>query len=349
MKNIFIFLTAVTFTINTSYAQDNIFSVNGNVGIGIATPGNKLQVKVAKDVNFGVTTGISDPSALLIGAINDANTSLKPLEYRAGYHNFSSGNVGIGIINPGNKLQVKAAADVNFGITTGIADPFALLIGAINDANTSLKPLEYRASYHNFSSGNVGIGIINPGNKLQVKAATDINFGITTGIADPLALLIGAINDANTSLKPLEYRASYHNFSSGNVGIGTTTPDEKLAVNGVIHSKEVRVDLKAWPDYVFKPRYNLLTLNEVKTYVEQNHHLPEMPSAAEVETKGLKLGEINTLLTKKVEELTLYLFEKDAEVTTLKSNFDSLEKKYQDQQNQLHAIKDMLDQLKKGK
>lgn len=136
---------------------------------------------------------------------------------------------------------------------------------------------------------------------------------------------------------------------NGNVGIGTTTPDEKLAVNGVIHSKEVRVDLKAWPDYVFKPRYNLLTLNEVKTFVEQNHHLPEMPSAQEVETKDLKLGEINTLLTKKVEELTLYLFEKDAEVTTLKSNFDSLEKKYQDQQNQLHAIKDMLDQLKKGK
>jgi len=101
---------------------------------------------------------------------------------------------------------------------------------------------------------------------------------------------------------------------SGSVGIGTTTPREALSVNGNIRSKEVKVETANWPDYVFKPAYNLLSLTEVKAYIEKNQHLPEMPSEQEVAKEGINLGEMNKLLTKKVEELTLYLIEKDKEV-----------------------------------
>jgi hypothetical protein len=100
--------------------------------------------------------------------------------------------------------------------------------------------------------------------------------------------------------------------SLGNVGIGTTdTKGYKLGVNGSIHSKSVVVDLIGWSDYVFKKDYQLPTLAEVKAYITQNQHLPDMPSEAEVIKNGVDLGEMNKLLLKKVEELTLYLIQKD--------------------------------------
>ncbi|HNP08308.1 MAG TPA: hypothetical protein PKN99_11815, partial [Cyclobacteriaceae bacterium] len=107
-------------------------------------------------------------------------------------------------------------------------------------------------------------------------------------------------------------------FNTGNIGIGIDNPQNKLDVNGTIHAREVKVDLTGWPDYVFTRDYNLQPLAEVKDYIEQNQHLPEMPSATEVETNGVMLGEMNKLLLKKVEELTLHLIRQQEEIDALK-------------------------------
>jgi hypothetical protein len=99
--------------------------------------------------------------------------------------------------------------------------------------------------------------------------------------------------------------------SNGRVGIGTTTPDAKLTVAGDISSREVRVTVNAGtgPDYVFEKDYDLLPLSELEAYITQNKHLPEVPSAKQMEAEGLNLKEMNLVLLKKVEELTLYLIE----------------------------------------
>ncbi len=99
------------------------------------------------------------------------------------------------------------------------------------------------------------------------------------------------------------------NYMAGNLGIGTMTPREKLSVNGNIRAKEVKVEAANWPDYVFEEGYNVGTLEGLESYIKTNKHLPEMPSAREVEGNGIQLGEMNKLLLKKVEELTLYLIE----------------------------------------
>jgi hypothetical protein len=98
---------------------------------------------------------------------------------------------------------------------------------------------------------------------------------------------------------------------AGNVGIGTTDPGSfKLAVNGKIWTQEVNVAMtNPGPDYVFEKEYDLLSLSELETYINQNKHLPEVPSAKEMEAEGLNLKEMNLLLLKKVEELTLHLIE----------------------------------------
>jgi len=128
-------------------------------------------------------------------------------------------------------------------------------------------------------------------------------------------------------------------LGNGNVGIGTKNPDAKLAVNGNIHAREVKVDLAVPADYVFekyftgnsnlKPDYEFKTLDEIKEFTQKNHHLPGVPSAIEIKEKGLNLGEMNNILLQKVEELTLLLIEQNdvikelnKEVQQLKSSKD---------------------------
>lgn len=122
--------------------------------------------------------------------------------------------------------------------------------------------------------------------------------------------------------------------NSGNVGIGTTNPDAKLAVKGKIHAQEVKLDLNgaAAPDYVFKENYDLKTLDEVRAHIDKEGHLPNVPSAKEMERNGINLKEMNLKLLEKIEELTLYILEQDKKIKTqdsfinrLKNNNQKLE------------------------
>lgn len=113
---------------------------------------------------------------------------------------------------------------------------------------------------------------------------------------------------------------------SGNVGIGTTNPGNyKLAVEGNIGARDIIVTNTPWSDYVFRPGYRLLPLSDVAAYIQANHHLPDIPSEAEVKVQGVSLGEMQAKLLAKVEELTLHLIQQEKENKELRERIAQME------------------------
>lgn len=112
----------------------------------------------------------------------------------------------------------------------------------------------------------------------------------------------------------------------GNVGIGLKNPKDRLEVNGQIHARSVKIDVKDWADFVFEEGYDLPRLREIETYIKKEGHLPNIPSAKDATNNGVQVGEMQKLLLQKVEELTLYLIQQDQEIKALKEEITLLKK-----------------------
>jgi hypothetical protein len=261
-------------------------------------------------------------------------------------------NVGIGTLSPNQKLQVNGnilLGSLNATLEMGNADS-ANSYGSIGFNNTT-NDVVIKQKYTNggirfftnttvermliATNGNVGLGTAAPVEKLVVNGNVkleSLNATLEMGNGNPL-VSFGSIgfnnvtNDVDIKQKYTDGGIRFFTNNSvermaitmnGKVGIGTTTPDAKLAVNGDIHATEVRVTLTVpAPDYVFASDYKLKTLKEVEDYINKNSHLPEIPSAKELEKNGLLLAEMNMSLLKKVEELTLYAIEQEKKTEAL--------------------------------
>jgi len=305
MKKLYLLFLLTITSVNLANAQ--IDAANNSTAIGLGA--------TSTDPNYKFTYGSYSIAHYGLGWYSEpVNTS--PIGYLSGFAGFKfftegsprvtitgDGNVGIGTTTPSGKLDVNGNGNYSGSLQIGGF--------AVNSNTTKL-----------FINNGGGYGK---------------NWAISAGANQISEQGFYIYNWTDNPTIPL-----FTLTNSGNVGIGTTDPGSyKLAVNGTIHSKAVIIDLIGWPDYVFKKDYKLMPLAEVKSYIDQNQHLPGLPTGKEVESKGLDVGEMNKLLSKKVEELTLYLIEKD-------KKDEEKETQLKGQQQQINELKQQLSALVKA-
>lgn len=147
----------------------------------------------------------------------------------------------------------------------------------------------------------------------------------------------GWVTTPSTTQSPALFIGSVTNktfvIHNNQIGIGTDAMfcsdcvDYRLFVKDGLRTEKIKVDIAAnngWADYVFEPDYNLMPLAEVEQFIKQNGHLPEVPTTEEAIANGIELKEMNILLLKKVEELTLYSIQQQKELEELKAQMSNL-------------------------
>ncbi len=290
----------------------NFNTKTANVNIGPTTDNiYKLQISGA-DYGFGLydasNTFYGDLSTnagnLAIGSKYGNSAGGSPAKHillnpPASFFTFFPGNVGVNTNNP-----THAKFEVNGRVGATVAMFGADAAGVSIAANNPEIGLNY---------------FYNTGTK-TIKAGYGANFGMSPSNGD---IYIGNFNgnQSTTDFGPIAgYQYCMLIKQNGNVGIGTTDPTYKLSVNGNIRSKEVVVET-GWADYVFDKQYKLPPLYEVEQYININNHLPDIPSAMEIQTNGLKLGELQTKMMQKIEELTLYIIEQNKRIEALEKKW----------------------------
>ncbi len=280
----------------------------------------------------------------------------------------STGKIGIGTTNPLRKLYINAGFDDGLALASnnailgdnGSGSFTQLLFWNGSNAYYGRSQTGIGVDNHFFrtqgvtrltikDNGNIGIGTNSPIEKLSINEGNINVFGYNTsrylrfteanlqgafinydGTSNVLNIGVNNINstDTNNDVNSISVVRS-----TGNVGVGTTSPDAKLAVKGNIHTNEVKVDLlgAVAPDYVFYKDYKLKTLNEVENYITKEGHLPNIPSAKEMETNGLLLKEMNLKLLEKIEELTLYTIQQEKEIRASKNETTALKNEVENQ------------------
>jgi len=314
----------------------NINNTNtGNVLIGTTTSSNGLlQINGTGDL-LSLTSTSTNPAQFnawnssdfrIIQRSNGAMTLWTNTIERMRIDQY--GNVGIGTTSPNAKLDVQGLINIGAAMNINTFTPATIHMGGSgNTTNAPYVVLENATPYGGWT----------PMSEFHITSdGTNVpEIGWTTGIrpGNMLVRSYGYSGGGNINLQAKGIINFLSNDvqrmvinNAGNVGIGTISPDQALTVNGTIHSKSVVVDANIFPDYVFKPTYHLTSLTDVKTYIDQNQHLPNVPSAAEVEKNGLNLGEMNKVLVQKVEELTLYLIDQNRQLADQQRVNKSLQK-----------------------
>jgi len=344
-----------------SYDSGNVL-IGKKLGIGVDSVTQVLQLKSDDPRIEMERTGSNKWQARIDNngkfVIQDATNITEPIKIEAGsptdaIHIKNNGNIGVGNPAPAHMLDVAGSVNAN-----------ALLINGqpVNADN----PWILNTSNVYTTTGNVGLGTSNPNHQLSLPGGgANISLGDnifingegSTGRISNNAFRNGAswnIPDNTSYSTTIEMRdngvidfygtttagnptwnkmfgidapnnVSY--FPSCNVGIGTSSPQSKLAVNGVITTKEVNVTIDGWSDFVFDDDYSLMSLQKLKHFIRQNNHLPDIPSSEDVAKNGINLGEMDAKLLQKIEELTLYLIEIQKENAELRRRVEKLENK----------------------
>ena len=325
--------------ITTNSANQEVLSMhlngNGKVGLGTDSPTAHLHLNVPS---------ISGVEKAFKVQISDAVSDYFQIQNGTGVHNQFIPRL-LGYRESDNRTVMGLSAEVPDANDTG-SNPMLAFDARRVGGKILNRPLfqwnSYTTNYMTMSAtGALGIGTTSPNGKLEVRGS--INYSLndqvktivhTSGDGNSYFNYIGGASNSRIGFQ-IDGSSKMSIMNNGDIGIGTI-PSAKLDVNGDIKAHEIEVTLASiddmqlngtlaannitytangnTADFVFEENYQLKDLSEVEAFIKANKHLPEIPSAAEMEEAGVNLAEMNKLLLMKVEELTLYSIELEKKV-----------------------------------
>ena len=262
----------------------NTFPIVGNVGIGTALPNARLEIHSPSN---------SDDSDLIV---HSTSTSIGA----AGWS-----RIALKRINESNEGFLSFYGNRTSGLILGVTGDNPIRF--FNDGIENMRIL---------SNGTIGMGTRTPTNDAKLHIITNKKGGIFLEVnhaVDYQFGIISAVNRSNT-------KALSVLLKTGN------TYQDTFAVmgDGEVLATEITVQVPIFPDFVFEKDYDLPSLKEVEAYIAANGHLEDIPSAEEALEKGVQLGEMNTKLLQKIEELTLYAIQQQKAIDALKAELIEL-------------------------
>ncbi|MFS4457502.1 hypothetical protein [Maribacter sp. 2304DJ31-5] len=305
-------LIGISFGINAQ----NTFPTTGKVGIGTSTP----QYTIDIDGNFQRGSGIKHIMRLTHKNALDSGDGTSLLFTNRGHSANDYGGY-IALVSSGSN-----PGWLNPRLDFAVQNPNT---HQLNDISTKMTIL---------GNGNIGIGTTSPSSGIEIFKGNTNNLALLlkssgAGWGSGLQLHNTSGNRYGIySGSDGKWHFSHEGQgdrlvidSSGNIGIGTANPNDwKLAVNGKIRAKEIKVET-GWSDFVFYDNYKLPTLQEVENHIKEKGHLKDIPSAKEVQEKGIYLGEMDSKLLQKIEELTLYTIQQEKKIKEQAKKIEDLE------------------------
>lgn len=271
---------------------------------------------------------------------------------------YASGKIGIGVLEPQTPLDVKGiikSSDGNGNVLFTSSDSNGSYMRAFGSQNINFRNTG-GSSMVNFNltdgsasfNGNLTVkkGLFSSSQSghlgIRIERSSNLFHQITHDSSK--TVIFNGNNDIEYrfgGLSKLVFKNDGGANFGGNVGIGTTNPGTwKLAVNGPIRAKEIKVET-GWSDFVFYDNYKLPTLEEVERHIEEKGHLKDIPSAKEVAEDGIFLGEMDSRLLQKIEELTLYTIQQSKEIKELKEQNTKID----NQQKEIEELKLLVEKL----
>lgn len=317
---------------------------DGNVGIGTANPLTKLHVVGGSDA------GPASNGYVMLGNANGQNIVLDNNEILArdngavatlflGRDN-SKVQIGNGSTGTGTRLHITEGSDV--ALTDNLSG--YLMMGSQNGSNIVADNNEIQARNNGVaanlflqnSGGNIGLGNITPTSQLhmtgsftmqntnpviQLKNNAGTDIGFIQGITEDIQIGTNSTNNTGSFVIRTNGANRMYVDSDGNISIATSAVASgyKLNVNGKAIVEELKVQLSQnWPDYVFSDKYKLKNFDELRTYIATHNHLPNIPSAKQIESSGLEVGDMQRRMMEKIEELTLYVLQLEEKIQDIK-------------------------------
>lgn len=290
-------------TIRQTSAQD----LPAFVGVGTTSPQQQMHIN-------GNTLISGSGKALLFSTSASTTDGNFGIKYTGSGLNFyipnntnylmyirNNGYVGIGTSSPTEKLEVSGNAK-------------ATNVTATSAVQSSTLTVTGNVTFNSLAGSSSKILTVGSNGLLSSADMSEVGDGMGNHIATTNLNLNGKNIVGATNGTGGIYVAQNGNVR---IGAGTANPTKALEVNGAIRSKEVLVEVANWSDFVFDKDYDLMTLNEVESYIKENGHLPDVPSAKEVKANGVEVGEMNAILLQKIEELTLYIIELEKKIEKL--------------------------------